>query len=184
MALLEHWAAHSQQPPDDPGTAAGALMLAAFHGAPSARPAGGSRGTVDALVRCLEGHGGILRLGAPAERIEIAGGRAVAVHAGGERLEARRAVVSAIDAQAACSSGLVDPAATFPPPSRGEVAAIHVGRRNVSELKVDAVLARLPELVRPGRFRAGADAVAEHGCRHRGRLRANHARRAAGATRR
>jgi beta-carotene ketolase (CrtO type) len=95
--LFEHWAAHSQQPPDDPGTAAGALMLAAWHGAPSARPAGGSRGTAEALARCLEGHGGRLRLGAGVERIELAGGRAVAVQVAGERIEARRAVVSAPD---------------------------------------------------------------------------------------
>ena len=72
--LLEHWAAHSQQPPDDSGTAAGAIMLAAFHGAPSARPAGGSRGTVDALVRCLDGHGGELRLCSGADRIEVRAG--------------------------------------------------------------------------------------------------------------
>jgi beta-carotene ketolase (CrtO type) len=148
--LLLHWAAHSQQPPDDPGTGAGALMLAAFHGAPSARPAGGSRGTVDALVCCLEGHGGSLRTGAAAERIELAGGRAVAVHAGGERIAARRAVVSAIDAKRVFG-GLV-PAADVPAELAREVAAIHVGRRNVSELKVDAVIARLPDLDAPAGF--------------------------------
>lgn len=148
--LLLHWAAHSQQPPDDPGTAAGALMLAAFHGAPSARPAGGSRGTVDALVRCLEGYGGSLRLGAPAERIEIAGGRAVAVEAGGERIEARRAVVAAIDAKRVF--GELVPATSVPAALAREVDGIHVGRRNVSELKVDAVLARLPDLDLPEGF--------------------------------
>ena len=51
---LDHWAAHSQQPPQAPGTGAGALFLAASHGSPASRPVGGSRGTVDALVRCLE----------------------------------------------------------------------------------------------------------------------------------
>jgi len=142
--LLEHWAAHSQQPPGDPGTAAGALMLATFHGAPSARPEGGSRGTVDALARCLAGHGGELRLGAPAEAIEVAGGRAVAVRAGGERIEARRAVVSSIDARRVFGD-LVAPE-HVPAPLAREVAGIHVGRRNVSELKVDAVIAGLPEL--------------------------------------
>ncbi len=148
--LLQHWAAHSQQPPDDPGTGAGAMMLAAFHGAPSARPAGGSRGTVDALARCLAAHGGELRTGAAAERIEIAGGRAVAVHAAGERFEARRAVVSAIDAKRVFER-LVDPG-DVPAALASEVAAIHVGRRNVSELKVDAVLAKPPELGVPSGF--------------------------------
>ncbi|MDQ2621875.1 MAG: FAD-dependent oxidoreductase, partial [Actinomycetota bacterium] len=42
---LDHWAAHSQQPPQAPGTGAGALFLAASHGAPAIRPAGGSVGT-------------------------------------------------------------------------------------------------------------------------------------------
>ncbi|MCL4286126.1 MAG: NAD(P)/FAD-dependent oxidoreductase, partial [Thermoleophilia bacterium] len=148
--LMLHWAAHSQQPPDDPGTAAGALMLAAFHGAPSARPAGGSRGTVDALARCLAGHGGVLRTGAPAERIELAGGRAVAVHAGGERIAARRAVVSAIDAKRVFGGLVAD--ADVPAGLAREVAAIHVGRRNVSELKVDAVIAGLPDLGAPAGF--------------------------------
>ncbi len=148
--LLEHWAAHSQQPPDDPGTAAGAMMLASFHGAASARPAGGSRGTVDALVRCLAAHGGSLRLETPAERIEVAGGRAVAVHAGGERIEARRAVVSAIDARRVFGA-LIAPS-DVPPALAREVAGIHVGRRNVSELKVDAVISGLPDLPGPEGF--------------------------------
>lgn len=148
--LLEHWAAHSQQPPDDPGTAAGAIMLAAWHGAPSARPKGGSRGTVDALVRCFEGHGGRLLLDTPAERIELQGGRAAAVVAGGERIEARRAVVSAIDARRVFG-GLI-PAEQVPPALMREVEGIHVGRRNVSELKVDGVIARLPEMKLPEGF--------------------------------
>ncbi len=148
--LLEHWAAHSQQPPDDPGTAAGAIMLAAFHGAPSARPAGGSRGTVDALVRCLEGHGGQLRLASGAEQIEVRAGRAVAVHAGDERIEARRAVISAIDARRVFND-LIDPV-NVPDALKREIGAIHVGRRNVSELKVDAVIAALPEREFPSGF--------------------------------
>lgn len=148
--LFEHWAAHSQQPPDDPGTAAGALMLAAWHGAPSARPAGGSRGTAEALARCLEGHGGRLRLGAAAERIELSGGRAVAVRAGGERIEARRAVVSAIDARRVFG-GLI-PREQVPAALMREVDGIHVGGRNVSELKVDAVIEGLPEVPGPPGF--------------------------------
>lgn len=148
--LFEHWAAHSQQPPDDPGTAAGALMLAAWHGAPSARPAGGSRGTAEALVRCLEGHGGRLRLGSGAERIELAGGRAVAVVAGGERIEAGRAIVSAIDARRVFG-GLI-PREEVPPALMREVEGIHVGQRNVSELKVDAVIEALPDVPGPPGF--------------------------------
>ena len=105
QGVLAHWAAHSQQPPTDPGTGLGALLLAGGHGVPAARPEGGSRATVEALVRCLQGG----RRDPPAvavrlrARVEVAGGRAVAVHAAGERFEAARAVVSAVD-HAGCSS--------------------------------------------------------------------------------
>ena len=136
---LGHWAAHSQQPPGDPGTAVGALAMAGGHGHPMARPVGGSRATVDALVASLRSAGGELRCGTPVDRVETAGGRAVAVHAGGERLVAARAVVSAIDARR-LFLGLMDPG-DVPAGLRDELGRIHVGGRNVSELKVDAILA-------------------------------------------
>jgi beta-carotene ketolase (CrtO type) len=149
-APLAHWAAHSQQSPADPGTAAGAIVLAGGHGRPAARPAGGSRATVDALVRCLEAAGGRVACGMAATRVEVAGGRAVAVHAGGERVAASRAVVSSVDAGRLLGQ-LVDPAAV-PPRLAAAARRIHVGRRNVSELKVDAVLAAMPALPGPPGF--------------------------------
>ncbi len=136
---LGHWAAHSQQPPGDPGTAVGALAMAGSHGSPMARPAGGSRATVDALVASLEAAGGVVRCGVPVERVEVVGGRAVAVHAGGERHRADRAVISAIDARR-LFLGLMAPA-DVPASLHEELRRIHVGGRNVSELKVDAILA-------------------------------------------
>ncbi len=151
--VLEHWAAHSQQPPDDPGTGAGVLFLAANHGEPSARPMGGSRGTVDALVRCLEAAGGRLRTGVPVESVEVSGGRARAVVAGGERIEARRAVVSQIDAKRLFDR-LVPPEA-IDSRLRAEIDRIHVGEHNVSELKVDAIIDDLPELPGPPGFERG-----------------------------
>lgn len=150
MAPMAHWAGHSQQSPADPGTGAGALMLAGGHGSPAARPHGGSRATVDALVRCLEAAGGELRCGVAAERVELTGGRATAVVAGGERFEARRAVVSAIDARRLFLSLMADSAPTRA--LRGELERMHVGRRNVSELKVDAVLERMPAVPGPPGF--------------------------------
>ena len=150
QAPLAHWAAHSQQSPADPGTGAGALLLAGGHGTPAARPAGGSRATVDALVRCLEAAGGSVRCETAATRVEVAGNRAVAVHAGGERFAATRAVVSAVDARRLLLE-LADPAAV-PPWLAAEARRIHVGRGNVSELKVDAVLAAMPALPGPPGF--------------------------------
>ena len=150
QAPMAHWAAHSQQSPADPGTGAGALLLAGGHGTPAARPAGGSRATVDALVACLRAAGGTLWCGRPATRVEVRDGRAVAVHAGGERFQAARAVVSALDARR-LFLGLMDEADV---PARVLAAArrIHVGRGNVSELKVDAVLARMPQVPGPSGF--------------------------------
>jgi beta-carotene ketolase (CrtO type) len=148
--VLAHWAAHSQQSPADPGTGAGALLLAGGHGSQAARPVGGSIATVDALVRCLQAAGGTLRCGLPVTRVEVGGGRAVAVHAGGERIPAARAVVSAVDARRLLL-GMLDPA-DVPARLLGEARRIHVGRRNVSELKVDAVLARMPRLPGPPGF--------------------------------
>ena len=146
---LGHWAAHSQQPPGDPGTAVGALAMAGGHGQPMARPVGGSRATVDALVASLRAAGGELRCGRPVDRVETARGRAIAVHAGGERLPASHAVVSAIDARR-LFLGLMAPE-DVPAGLRDELRRIHVGGRNVSELKVDAILAGpAPEPGPPG----------------------------------
>jgi len=150
QAPLAHWAAHAQQSPADPGTGAGALLLAGGHGTPAARPAGGSRAAVDALVRCLEAAGGRVACGMAATRVEVAGGRAVAVHAGGERTAATRAVVSAVDARRLLLE-LADPDGV-PPWLATEARRIHVGRANVSELKVDAVLAAMPALPGPPGF--------------------------------
>lgn len=145
---LDHWAAHSQQPPQAPGTGAGALFLAASHGSPASRPAGGSRGTVDALVRCLEDAGGKLLVDAPVESVETSrNGRATAVIAAGERYEATKAVVSAIDARR-LFLGLMDES-QLPDSLVAEVRRIHFSQHNVSELKVDAVIEEVPRVNGP-----------------------------------
>ena len=150
QGLVAHWGAHSQQPPADPGTGAGALILGGWHGHPTVRPRGGSIGTPNALVRCLEAAGGELRLSCPAEKVEVSGGRAVAVIAAGERIEARKAVVSGIDARRLFLE-MIDRQAV-PDDLLAEVGRIHVGTRNVAELKVDGITSSTPELPGPPGF--------------------------------
>lgn len=151
MAPMAHWAGHSQQSPLDPGTGGGGLMLAAFHGAPAARPAGGSRSTVEALVRCLEDSGGRVICDAGVTSVEVSGGRATAVIAGGERHVATKGIVSAIDARRLLGPGGLVAEQHVPERLKRELRRIHSGRRNVSELKVDAVIDALPA-VEPAGF--------------------------------
>jgi beta-carotene ketolase (CrtO type) len=150
QGVLAHWAAHSQQSPADPGTGAGALLLAGGHGSPAARPHGGSRATIDALVSCLEAAGGRLVCSQAVRRVELRDGVTARVHADDESIEARKAVVSALDARRLFLE-LLDPA-DVPGRLREEVERIHVASRNVSELKVDAVIERLPDLPGPAGF--------------------------------
>ncbi|MCB0828097.1 MAG: NAD(P)/FAD-dependent oxidoreductase [Solirubrobacterales bacterium] len=150
QGLVAHWGAHSQQPPDDPGTGAGALILGGWHGEPTIRPRGGSKGTPDALVRCLQAAGGELRLATPVTEVEVSGGRARAVLAGDERIVARKAVVSSIDARRLFLE-LID-RSEVPGRLVGEVSRIHVGDKNVAELKVDGITSSTPELPGPEGF--------------------------------
>jgi beta-carotene ketolase (CrtO type) len=146
---IGQWAANGQQPPADPGTGAGTLLLAAMHGCKSVRPAGGSRSTTEALARCLEGRGGRIRTRAPVDRIEVIRGRAVAVHAGGSRFTARQGIVSSIDPRRLFNGLLAE--ADVPPAIQLEMDWIHSGIRNVAELKIDAVIdGELPSVSVPG----------------------------------
>jgi len=135
---LGQWSANAQQPPTDPGTGAGALLLAGMHGYRAARPAGGSRATVEALARCLRARGGSIRVGAPVERIDVSAQRATAVHTNGSRIVARTAVVSSIDPRRLFNELVPDSA--IPPGLRRELDRIHSGAHNVAELKIDAVV--------------------------------------------
>ncbi len=84
-----------------------------------------------------------MRTDAAVTRVEVRDGRAVAVRVGDERIAAQT-IVSAIDARR-LFLGLVD-AHEVPPALLDEVRRIHVGRRNVSELKVDAIIEDLPPI--------------------------------------
>jgi beta-carotene ketolase (CrtO type) len=136
---LGQWSANAQQAPNDVGTGAGALLLSALHGHPTARPAGGSRATIAALVDCLSHHGGLLLCDASVERVEMSGGRAKAVVVGGSAVGADDAVISSIDPRQLFGS-LVSPG-DMPSGLRDEVRRIRSGTRNIAEFKIDALVA-------------------------------------------
>jgi phytoene dehydrogenase-like protein len=100
--LLAGHAAHGDLPPEVPPSAAFAWVLASLgqeHGFPT--PRGGAGELTAALVGRLEARGGTLRCAAPVARVIVRGGAAAGVElTGGERVEARRAVLADVAAPA------------------------------------------------------------------------------------
>lgn len=86
------------QAPSELGTGMGVLLMPGIiHTYGVSQPVGGSGRLTEALVRCLESHGGELRCNAEVARIVVQDGRAVGVElADGERIPARDGVIGAI----------------------------------------------------------------------------------------
>ena len=97
-ALAAPWVLHLGRTPD--GANSGPwipLTLMALMGGGMALPIGGAERMVRALVQLIEDHKGRVEVNAPAERIVVEGGRAVAVQAGGHEYRAERAVVASVN---------------------------------------------------------------------------------------
>lgn len=98
--LLAGNAVHADAPPDAPGSGVFGWLLAMLgqqHGFPV--PVGGSGELAAALARRATSAGADIRTGQHVERIEVRGGRAVAVHtAAGLTVRVRRAVVADVSA--------------------------------------------------------------------------------------
>jgi phytoene dehydrogenase-like protein len=86
------------QCPNEMGTGMGVLLMPGIiHTYGVSQPVGGSGKLTEALVRCLESHGGEVRCNAEVERILTSGGRATGVRlTGGEEIRAKDAVIGAI----------------------------------------------------------------------------------------
>lgn len=86
------------QLPDELGTGFGVfLMPGLMHGYGVSQPYGGSGKLTEALVRCIQHHGGEVRCNSEVVKILSSGGRATGVRlAGGEEIRARDAVIGAI----------------------------------------------------------------------------------------
>jgi phytoene dehydrogenase-like protein len=73
------------------------FIIASTHSNPGGAVIGGTQNLSDAMVRCIEDHGGAVRVDAPVARVLNEGGRATAVRlASGETIGARKAIVGAI----------------------------------------------------------------------------------------
>jgi len=98
--LWAPWLLHAGLAPD---SASGGLMVplfaATFHAAGLPVVEGGARNFVRAFEDLLVERGVDIRLGAAVDRVVVAGGRAVAVQVGGERLTATRAVLASVTPQ-------------------------------------------------------------------------------------
>lgn len=96
-AFLVAPAMHADLPPEAPGAGVYALLLGLLgqrHGMPVAE--GGTGAVSAALAAKLREAGGEVLTGRRVERIVVSGGRASAAEAGGERFEARRALIAAV----------------------------------------------------------------------------------------
>jgi phytoene dehydrogenase-like protein len=137
---LSMYAAHGQMPPWAAGTGMFALLLPAAHDERPARPIGGSRALVGALVDALEAAGGTLAVDTRVQALRSHGAGAQVELSSGETAHVDT-VVSTIDVTR--TTGLLDD----PPASMVEAArAVGSGRLNVAELKVDLAFDRLPAL--------------------------------------
>jgi phytoene dehydrogenase-like protein len=86
------------QTPEELGTGLGVyLMPALLHAFGVGQPIGGSGKLSEALVECIQHHGGTVLTGRPVRNVVTRGGRAIGLETeDGERFEARDAVIGAI----------------------------------------------------------------------------------------
>lgn len=153
--LLAANALHADLSPEAPPSGVYGLVLVGLAqqvGFPV--PEGGAGGLTRALVRRLESLGGEVRCGARATKVEVRGGRAVAVRAGGQRCEARRAVLADVGAVQLYTE-LLDEA------PRRLLGDLEKFQYDSSTVKIDWALdAPIPWTAEPAR-RAGTIHVAE-----------------------
>jgi phytoene dehydrogenase-like protein len=92
------WIGEVMENPESNGT--GVLvynLLALVHGSGAFAVVGGSQSLTEALVRCIQHHGGTVRTGSEVVRLEVAGGRATgATLKDGETIAAKDAVIANI----------------------------------------------------------------------------------------
>jgi beta-carotene ketolase (CrtO type) len=145
-ALMANLASWSMLPLSEGGSGGVLAMCSTYFNQKSSRPVGGTGSFAAALGRCVEAHGGTIRLNAPVAGILVTpDGTAEGVElVTGERIMARQ-VVGAIDPQRLIRD--LVPSERVPHQTRKELEGLNNLRWNIGVFKSDAALSRRPELV-------------------------------------
>lgn len=128
-------------PLDAPGNL-GMLFLPMVHEYGLTRPVGGSGAFPDALVRCIEAHGGEVRTSAQVEEIEVRGGRVQGVRLRSGRQIRARHVIGAVDPVTLMGS-LVAPD-VVPSDVAREIGRVRSMTHNLGVFKADIALDSRP----------------------------------------
>lgn len=136
------WAVQTGTPPTKPGSTLAMSLQSGSHLSGSARPKGGSGALSQALAHVITAAGGQVLTGQHVERIVVEGNRAQAVvTATGETFEARRCIVSSLDARRVFLRLI--PEEHVPSGLLGRVRQVSVA--SASLFKVDLALSERPE---------------------------------------
>ena len=145
-APLARLASELGAPPSQKTIAIGAMMMAIRHQPGMARPRGGTGALVQALLNCVQSHGGVVKCDQTVERILVGNnGRVEGVRvADGQEYRAKHGVISNIDARRVFLQ-LLDPAdADAADPALRERLERRIVNNNETILKIDCALSELP----------------------------------------
>lgn len=144
-AMMANLAAWSMVPMQEPGSAGVLAMMVAYFGWGVTRPVGGSGQFTQALARCVEAHGGEVHVNAGTDEVLVnSEGVAYGVRLlDGRELHAKQ-VIGAVDPHTLMVD-LVDQR-HVPEETQGEMRALGVLRYNITCLKADVAIERLPQL--------------------------------------
>jgi beta-carotene ketolase (CrtO type) len=145
-APLARLASELGGPPSEKTLAVGAMMMALRHNPGMARPRGGTGALVDALVRMVTDHGGIILCDQAVERVLIDNqGRVEGVRvAGGQEYRATKGVISNIDAQRLFGDLIAESDVRDLAPELGDRLKRRIVNNNEGILKVDCALSEMP----------------------------------------
>jgi beta-carotene ketolase (CrtO type) len=146
-AAMAWWSVQTGTPPTRPGSTLAMALQSGSHLSGGARPKGGSGALSQALANVIEAAGGRIVLNSHVSKVHVRNGRAVGVAtADGERYEAAKHVISAIDAKRLFLN-LMDEADV---PSSLLQRVKQVSVTSASLFKVDLALGKRPVFERYG----------------------------------